>query len=76
MPHLLKTLVKDYGWIHLSLGVGGNVAFFAGSILFLPIFEPYKVAGVWLFIVGSFFMLIGALGRLLVSLWDHGGQAG
>jgi hypothetical protein len=67
----LKTLVQEYGWVHLTLGLFGNISFFVGSILFLPTFEPIKVWGVWLFIVGAFFMMIGALGRLLVSIWSQ-----
>jgi len=67
--HLAKRTVQDYGWIHLSLGLMGNCAFFVGSILFLPVLHSYKVIGVWLFIVGSFLMMVGALGRLLVDLW-------
>jgi len=68
MSNIVKTIVHDYGWIHLSLGLSGNLAFFVGSILFLPRYEAYKTLGVWLFIVGSFFMLIGAAGRLLVDV--------
>ncbi|WP_218355024.1 YrhK family protein [Alteromonas lipotrueiana] len=70
MPPLLKLIVNDYGWIHLSLGLFGNVAFFAGSILFLPAFEAYKVTGVWLFIGGAFFMLLGSIGKLLVDITE------
>ncbi|AQZ53771.1 MULTISPECIES: YrhK family protein [Martelella] len=66
----IRTLVREYGWIHLSLGLLGNIGFFVGSIFFLPSLEQYKTLGVWLFIVGSFFMLIGALGRLLVDVTD------
>lgn len=54
-----------------SLGLLGNLGFFVGSILFLPSLEQWKTIGVWLFIVGSFFMLVGALGQLLVSLWSE-----
>ena len=71
MSHPIKTLVQDYGWIHLSLGLFGNAAFFVGSILFLPSLEPWKTLGVWLFIVGAFFMLVGSLGRLLVDVWEE-----
>lgn len=70
MANPLKTLVQEYGWIHNGLGLFGNVAFFAGSILFLPRFEPLKTWGVWLFIVGAGFMLIGAAGNLLVKVYD------
>lgn len=71
MRHPIKILVQDYAWIHLGLGLFGNVSFFVGSILFLPSFEPYKTLGVWLFIVGAFFMMIGSLGKLLVDIWEE-----
>lgn len=74
MTNPLKILVKDYGWVHLGLGLIGNFTFFVGSILFLPAFEPYKPVGVWLFIIGSFLMLVGATGRLLVDLWSNGSR--
>lgn len=70
MPNPVKTLVQEYGWIHTGLGLFGNVAFFAGSILFLPRFEPLKVWGVWLFIVGAGFMLVGSAGNLMVKIYD------
>ncbi|HKK31546.1 MAG TPA: YrhK family protein [Alphaproteobacteria bacterium] len=69
MSNPIRILVRDYGWVHLSLGLFGNIAFFVGSVLFLPRFEPIQTIGVWLFIVGAFFMAIGSLGRLLLSLW-------
>ena len=70
MSNPTRTLVQEYGWVHTGLGLLGNVSFFAGSILFLPAFAPWKTTGVWLFIVGSFLMLIGALGNLLVKVWE------
>ncbi len=72
MANPIKTLVRDYGWVHLSLGLVGNVAFFGGSILFLPAFEPWKTVGVWLFVFGSALMMVGALGQLLVKLYEQG----
>jgi len=71
MRNALKILVQDYSWIHLSLGLLGNFAFFVGSIGFLPTFEDYKIAAVWLFIMGSFLMLIGSVGELLVDVWNE-----
>lgn len=68
MAPSLRTLIHEYGWVHRGLGLIGNAAFFAGSILFLPAFEPYKTTGVWLFIVGSFLMLVGSAGNLLVNV--------
>lgn len=67
--HIFKIVVRDFGSIHLSLGLLGNISFFIGSVLFLPRFELYKTIGVWLFIVGAFFMMIGSIGRLLVDVW-------
>lgn len=71
MRAMIRTIVQDYGWIHLSLGLFGNICFFVGSILFLPALEEWKTLGVWLFIIGAFFMLVGALGSLLVNLADE-----
>lgn len=58
---IVKIIVQDYGWIHLSLGRLGNLTFCAGSILFLPQFELYKDIGVWLFVIGEFLMLLPLL---------------
>ncbi|KHK91084.1 YrhK family protein [Novosphingobium malaysiense] len=65
MPHPIRTLVNDFRWIHLAVGLSGNTLFFLGSILFLPAFEPWKTLAVWMFIVGSALMLFGSLGELL-----------
>ena len=80
MPNPIKTLVQDYAWVHLSLGLCGNVLFFLGSVAFLPrlhTFVPpwldhpveWKTAGVWMFILGAFLMLVGSLGQLLVWIF-------
>ncbi len=69
--NVIKVLVQDYSWIHLTLGLIGNLTFFIGSALFLPALEEYKVLGVWLFIIGSFLMLIGSIGRFLVDIWEE-----
>ncbi|RIV83894.1 YrhK family protein [Aurantiacibacter zhengii] len=68
MGNLIRTIVTDFGWIHRSLGLGGNLTFLVGSVLFLPRFEEWKTTGVWLFIVGAALMLVGALGEFLVRL--------
>jgi hypothetical protein len=71
MSATVATVVHNYGWIHLSLGLFGNFLFFIGSIFFLPQFEPIKTLGVWLFIIGAFLMMIGSIGRLLVDVLDE-----
>lgn len=61
----IRRLARDYDWIHTGVGIAGNLMFFIGSILFL--FEPAKVVGIWLFILGSFGMLVGSVGRAIVK---------
>ncbi|ELZ33521.1 hypothetical protein C474_05555 [Halogeometricum pallidum JCM 14848] len=60
----LQTLFQEYEWVHLSLGLLGNVLFFVGSVFFL--YEPLKRLGIYAFIVGSFLMLVGSLGQAVV----------
>lgn len=70
MKDFIRLFVHKYRWVHLSLGLFGNTAFFVGSVMFLPSFAAWKTFAVWLFIGGSFFMLIGAIGQLLVGVLD------
>lgn len=69
MKGLLKTVVQDYGWIHTTIGAVGNFTFFIGSIFFLPSLKELLVVGVWLFILGSLMMMVGAIGELFVKLY-------
>ncbi len=62
----LRLLFKKYGWIHLGVGLIGNISFVVGSAFFL--YKDLKTAGTWLFIVGSSGMLIGTLGEAVVKL--------
>lgn len=64
----LRTLVREYKWIHMGLGLLGNLAFVIGSVMFL--YESLKQTGTWLFIVGSAGMLIGSLGNALIQ-WER-----
>lgn len=61
----MRQLAQDYEWFHTVLGLLGNLMFFVGSVLFL--FEPAKVVGIWMFIVGSFGMLVNSLGSAVVK---------
>jgi hypothetical protein len=65
MRNFILLLVRDFGWIHLTLGLLGNILFFVGSVLFLG---PKQDLAIWLFIIGSFFMLIGSAGQVILSL--------
>ena len=71
MSGALREFVKEYEWIHTSLGLLGNSAFFIGSVLFL--FESLKTAGVWLFIIGALGMLIDTVGSAIIKLERHRG---
>ncbi|WP_240530039.1 YrhK family protein [Novosphingobium sp. PC22D] len=64
---MLKTIVRDFRWVHLSLGIMGNFTFLVGSILFLPSFSEWQTTGVVLFIVGSALMFVGALGEFVLK---------
>ena len=59
----LRELVREYEWIHLTLGMLGNLFFFVDSVLFL--FETVKVLDVWAFVVGSLLMLVRSVGNVL-----------
>jgi hypothetical protein len=74
MRTFVRTIVRDYGWIHLSIGLFGNLIFFVGSILFLPALRGWLTTGVWLFIAGSLLMAVGALGQLLVNILKDEGD--
>ena len=66
----IKTLVQEFGWVHTGVGLIGNATFVTGSLFFLPAFEPWKTFGVWLFIAGAGFMLVGSLGDLMVKVYE------
>jgi hypothetical protein len=62
---LARTLLKRYEWVHLIIGIMGNILFLAGSLAML---YGSRMTAVYLFIAGSSGMLIGSLGQLVVSL--------
>ena len=64
----IKRFVNDFEWVHTLVGICGNTLFFVGSLLFLS--ESTKHIGVWTFIIGSAFMLIGSVGSAIVQLTD------
>jgi hypothetical protein len=66
---MFRYLVRRYKWVHLLLGLLGNVCFFIGSILFL--LDSYKTMGAYFFIVGSGGMLIGSVGQIFVAYEKH-----
>jgi hypothetical protein len=60
----VQVFVHDFPEIHLGIGLFGNTMFFVGSVCFL--FPPLETLALWLFVVGSFGMLVGSLGQAFV----------
>jgi len=72
---MIRTLVQDYEHVHTIIGVSGNLLFVVGSVLFYKAFEQFYTLAVSLFVVGSIFMLVGALGtglRRMLQRRDKG----
>ncbi|HET7315572.1 YrhK family protein [Salinisphaera sp.] len=65
-----RRLATDFEWVHQGIGLLGGLTFFVGSIFFLYQ-DPLQIVGVWLFILGSFGMLVGNLGSFLVKYESH-----
>ena len=49
------------------LGTLSSLAFFFGSMMFLPTFTNYATIGVWLFMLGSALMFIEVSGLVKVD---------
>lgn len=58
---MLKEFVREFPTVHLIIGVAGNLIFFVGSVLF--VWHATELLAIWLFIVGSLGMLLGAVGQ-------------
>ncbi|WP_254535287.1 YrhK family protein [Halomarina litorea] len=71
----IRAYLDEHRWVHLSLGLLGNLLFFGGSVLFL--FEGrLQTFGVWAFVVGSFLMLVRAVGEGLVTYVEREDDSG
>lgn len=66
---LVSTVVREYQWIHIGLGLLGNTCFVLGSVFFLH--ESLKLPGTWLFVVGSLGMLVGSVGSAIVRFEER-----
>ena len=68
---MIRTLVQDYEHVHTAIGIAGNLLFVAGSVLFYKAFDQYYTLAVSLFVVGSVFMLVGAVGSGLRRMLER-----
>jgi hypothetical protein len=62
----LTTFVHDFPWIHIGIGLIGNLAFVIGSVMFF--YKSVETVAIWVFVVASAGMFIGAVGQLLVRI--------
>lgn len=62
----LGSFLREFPWIHLLIGLTGNLLFFVGSIMFFS--KQLETGAIWFFVVGSLGMLIGSLGELFVRV--------
>ena len=65
---VISAFIRDFRWIHIGLGLLGNLSFFIGSIFFL--WASWMRVGTWLFIGGSAGMLVGSIGSAIVN-WEE-----
>jgi hypothetical protein len=52
----------DLPWVHMVIGLVGNLFFVLGSIMFLS--PTWTRLGTWFFIIASWGLLIGVLGEI------------
>ncbi|MEN3794322.1 YrhK family protein [Fulvimarina sp. MAC3] len=67
---MLQRLVRDFSFIHTGISVLGNAAFVLGSIFFFKAFESYYTLAVWLFVIGSSGIFVGALGEFAKRVYE------
>lgn len=70
MAMQLETIVREYRHWHLAIAVTGNALFVIGSVLFFKIFETWQTLAVWMFVVGSALMFVGALGEVAKAVFE------
>ena len=59
----IRWFVREYPVIQITIGAFGNATFVVGSVMFL--FARWETPGIYLFIFGSFGMLLGSAGEVL-----------
>lgn len=70
----IRKLIYDFPWFHRWVGAVGNTLFFIGSVFFL--FEELLMPATWIFIIGSFGMMLDSFGEKLYRYEETRDSAG
>lgn len=65
----IREFLHDFPWLHMGVGLFGNLTFVVGSFFFLS--DRLMIAGTWLFILGSLGMFFGVCGEIFVRYEHH-----
>ncbi|QIG80022.1 YrhK family protein [Stakelama tenebrarum] len=68
---VLETLTRKFPYVHIVIGLMGNLMFVSGAVLSHPSFISDKILAGYLYIGGSSLMLIGAIGRGLKTIYER-----
>lgn len=63
------TVLREFPWVHLGIGLVGNALFVVGSVLFF--WESVMTLAIWVFVIGSLGMFLGSVGEILVRVEKH-----
>lgn len=63
------TVLREFPWVHLGIGLVGNALFVIGSVLFF--WKSVMTLAIWAFVVGSLGMFLGSVGEILVRVEKH-----
>ena len=69
--HWAQLLTRKFPYIHIGIGLVGNLLFVAGSVLFHPSLGGNSVVAGYLFIAGSTLMFVGAEGRGMKTMFER-----
>ena len=67
----IELIVREYRHWHLTIAVTGNTLFLVGSVLFFQVFSSWQTLAVWMFVLGSALMLVGAIGEVAKSVYER-----
>lgn len=60
----IRVFAHNFPWFHRWMGAAGNTLFVIGSVFFL--FKGLVYPGTWIFVAGSFGMMVDSFGEKLL----------